>query len=207
MTDMAVIVPTRGRPENMKRLMRAWKDTQAEARLIFGTDDDDDATRGEAFDEIIDLADELGLGSKLEILRDPRTCMNGTLNRIAVTQAPRHKYLAFMGDDHLPRTLKWDQHIARELRWEPSMVYGNDKMHGPNLPTAIFMTSSIVRTLGYMAPSQFTHLYIDNVWKTWGESLRTRGPHHFRYMPDVVIEHCHPQAGGKSEWDEGYLPR
>jgi hypothetical protein len=77
-------------------------------------------------------------------------------------------------------------------------------MQGVNLPTAVFMTSSIVTTLGYMAPPSLYHLFLDNSWKDWGNALRTRDLWRFRYMPDIIIEHLHPQAG-KSEWDEGYV--
>ncbi len=60
------------------------------------------------------------------------------------------------------------------------------------------MSSNIVRTLGYMAPPCLEHLYVDNSWLAWG-----KGIDRLRYLPDVVIEHLHPEAG-KAERDASY---
>lgn len=206
MTDrMAVIVPSRGRPANMVRLIQAWSDTQARADLIFGIDDDDQETFNKS-DDLLTVARALDI--PVTVFADRRTNMAGTLNRIAVAHAqvqtetakPRYAYIGFMGDDHVPRTVGWDRILTGELQaHEPCIVYGDDLMQGRNLPTAVFMNSSIVAALGYMVPPGFKHLYLDNVWRDWGQGIKA-----LRYVPEVVIEHLHPQAG-KAEWDEGYV--
>jgi hypothetical protein len=195
MTDLAVIVPTRGRPQNIRRLCEAWVSTGARASLYLGVDDDDDSLDvqtciawGEEFD--IDLVLESA----------PRTNMCGALNSIAVKIANSYSVVSFMGDDHLPRTPRWDQRMMDALIDRPGVAYGNDLMQRAALPTSVFMTSDIIQTLGYMAPPQLHHLFIDNSWRDWGEGIGS-----FHYLDDVVIEHLHPQAGGKAEWDEGYV--
>jgi hypothetical protein len=55
-----------------------------------------------------------------------------------------------------------------------------------------------VRELGYMAPPELVHMYVDNWWLALG-----RGARCIRYAPDVVVEHLHP-AAGKAEWDDGH---
>lgn len=197
----AILVPTRGRPENMKRLMQAWVDTGATSELVFGMDHDDDVTRARG-DELIDFANSLSLGDRLCTYSCERTSMNGTLNWLARIHAPKCDVLGFMGDDHCPRTASWDEKIRSHLVGGPCRIaYGNDLMQGPLLPTAVFMTADIVRMLGYMSPPVLRHLFLDNAWKTWGERLGT-----LRYFDDVIIEHMHPQAGtvAKADWDEGY---
>jgi hypothetical protein len=161
---------------------------------VLGVDEDDRDTYPE--DVILGLAQEAGVDCRIHVLE--RTSMNGTLNAIANVVAPSYRFVGFMGDDHLPRTEEWDQRIAHQLIRPGAIVYGNDLFQGPHLPTAVFMDSLIVRTLGYMAPPALKHLFLDNTWLTWGQYLDT-----LTYMPDVIIEHMHPQAG-KAEWDDGH---
>lgn len=190
MNDLAVIVPTRGRPGNAFRLLQAWKTTGAVCDLWFAVDQDDPQ-----------LADYQSADLWAHAMVCKSDGMAAVLNETAarVVHAGR-RYVGFMGDDHLPTTTRWDHRIVAELdRLGTGIVYGNDLMQGERLPTAVFMTADIVRTLGYMCPPGFRHLYLDNCWKTWGEQLGR-----LAYLSDVVIEHLHPQAGGKAEWDSGY---
>lgn len=190
MTTVCVIVPTRGRPASVRRLMEAFASTGASADLWLGVDDDDETA--EDFSESGTWGDV-----DLIVTVSPRTSMVGTLNAIAVQAADIYDIVGFMGDDHLPVTDCWDKRISNSLN-RTGIAYGNDLMQGQNLPTAVFLTADIVRTLGYMVPPTFAHLYADNVWKDWGQGI-----HRFTYLPDVIIEHLHPQAG-KAEWDENY---
>jgi hypothetical protein len=183
--DLLVIVPTRGRPANALRLREAVLETAPGVELRFGVDDDDPA-----LDEY--------RAAKLPMHVGPRLGMCGTLNALAVDHAPFRPYLGFLGDDHLPRG-PWAEPICEALEeLGTGIVYGNDLFQGPNLPTAVFMTSDIVRSLGYMAPPTLRHLFLDSCWLDWGRALDR-----IRYLPEVVIEHMHPQAG-KAAWDGGY---
>jgi hypothetical protein len=199
-TDMTVVVPSRGRPDNIKRLIQAWADTQASAKLVVGLDRDDEAFNDESGAEIDDLIAGLGFRGRVSVsVSDPKG-MCWTLNEIATGAAQVTKYVGFMGDDHLPRTLHWDARLAVALQdMGVGVAYGNDLMQRAALPTAVFMTSNIINALGYMAPPSLTHLYLDNVWRDWGQGIKK-----YAYLEDVVIEHMHFQAG-KSEVDEGYL--
>lgn len=193
--NIVVIVPTRGRRLEVIRLIEGWKATEAVAKLVLGVDEDDRDTYPE--DVLFGLAQEAGVNIAMYVLE--RTSMNGTLNFIAADVVrDGASFVGFMGDDHLPRTKHWDRKIVRKLVRPCSIIYGNDLFQGPQLPTAVFMDARIIQTLGYMAPPLLKHLFLDNSWKTWGEYLNT-----LVYMPDVIIEHMHPQAG-KAEWDEGH---
>lgn len=108
--------------------------------------------------------------------------------------------VAFMGDDHRPRTVGWDQRYVTELgALGTGFVYGDDTIQGENIPTQCAMTTNIVSAFGRMAPEGLRHLYVDNYWRDLGKAAQC-----IRYLPDVVIEHCHPCAG-KAEWDEGHI--
>jgi hypothetical protein len=65
--------------------------------------------------------------------------------------------------------------------------YPDDLAQRERLPSnGTCFDSNIVRTLGYLAPPELLHLYIDNFWKLLGDFMQT-----LRYCPDVVLEHHH----------------
>jgi len=192
---LAVVVPTRGRPQSAARLQQAFADTDSlNATLVFVVDADDPELDGyftrAGVGEIAHLMVREGAGG---------TGMTAALNHAARVLTDEYGALGFMGDDHLPRTAGWDAHVLGALgTGEPRIVYGNDLLQGAALPTAAFMPSRLVRALGFMAPPVLGHLYVDNFWLELGERLGA-----LRYLPDVVIEHLHP-AAGKAAMDERY---
>lgn len=193
--ELAVIVPTRGRPENAARLETAFeRTTRSGAVPVFVADEDDP--------KLDDYRARLDAGDIRRLVISPFTGGKGLcypLNTTARRYVKAYDYVGFMGDDHLPVTEGWDTEMTGELdSLEPRIAYGNDLLQGPNLPTAVFMQSRMVRALGFMAPQVMRHLYLDNFWKELGEAVGG-----LRYRGDVVIEHLHPVAG-KAEWDERY---
>lgn len=193
--DLLVIVPTRGRPQAVMALVRAWHETGATADLLFAVDNDDpelDAYKREAA--------KFMKGGQVRFVFGKRMRLCGTLNQQAVKAAKKYRYLAFMGDDHRPRPafMPWDARIRECLSGGPGIVYGNDLLQGEKMATAVAMTSDIVDTLGYMAPDVLVHLCLDLVWLDWG-----RGIQRITYLDDMVIEHLHP-ANGKAVMDAGY---
>jgi hypothetical protein len=123
------------------------------------------------------------------------------LNLLAAHCLDRYEMLAFMGDDHLPQG-DWADHAIRVLRgMGTGMVYGDDGIQGPRLPTAIVMTAAIVEAIGYMAPPRMHHLWVDNAWLELGIAA-----HCLTYLPHMHIQHLHPSAG-LSDWDDGYRTR
>lgn len=186
MSDLLVIVPSRGRPANITDLAACWPATGATADLLVVTDDDDPAPY-----QVPDwVRHEIG----------PRRRLGPTLNAAAVANADRYRLVGFMGDDHRPRTPGWDEIVSDEFdRLGTGIVYGNDLLQGQNLPTAVFMSASIVTALGRMVPDGLVHLFLDNYWADLGRELDA-----LSYLPEVVIEHLHP-AASKAASDAGYV--
>jgi len=188
MTDLTVLVPTRGRVANAIRLAEAMTAlNRADTQLVLGVDADDpdlDAYRKTAPVTVVEPA---GPG------------MVGALNQLAVTHVADGACLAFLGDDHVPRTEGWDVRLVEAINLTGGGVaYGNDLVHGINLPTAVAIDARLVTALGYMAPPTLKHLYVDNVWRDWGYGIGR-----LAYLNDVVIEHLHPIVG-KANDDERY---
>jgi len=197
---MLVIVPSRGRPNNIVDLMQAWDDADTNATLLVAVDDDDPELQ--KYKAILSIVHD----DRFQLVIGPRLRLAGTLNAVAMSRVMRagtlsHDIIGFMGDDHRPRTPHWDHTIEDVVKSQgTSIVYGNDLIQGPNLPTAVFMTADIIKTLGYMVPPGLVHMYLDNTWKLWGHE----GLGRLYYLQSTIIEHMHPIAG-KSAWDDRYI--
>ena len=199
-SDLLVIVPSRGRPESVARVVAAWQATGAYERadLLFAVDADDPLLAEYHAQDL--PADGRTLVKLFAVNRwMPMVHKLNLLARQAAASPDPYFALGFAGDDHLPRTTGWAASTTAALReMGTGIVYGNDLLQGERLCTAWAMTSDIVRALGRMVPAPVEHMYCDNSVMDLGRQAGC-----LRYLPRVVIEHCHPLAG-KAEWDVGY---
>lgn len=188
MSEMTILVPSRGRPQNIMRLMNAWSmTTTRDTRLLVLVDNDDPK-----LDEYLAIPN-------IDMQVGPRLRIGGTLNAVAPIEATKCFAIGFLGDDHLPRTKGWDNRFLNTLEEaKVGVTWGNDLYHGANLPTAVAMTSNIVNTLGYFVMPGGIHLFLDNFWLAIGRGLDSA-----HYLDDVIIEHIHPFFG-KAEHDATY---
>jgi hypothetical protein len=203
MTELLMIVPSRGRPQSVAEMHAAVVEADTTIATMMFVVDDDDETWLDYAASVERLGDKRILGVRLGRADERIPGMVQSLNTVAEYQAGLGSVFAigFCGDDHRPRpsAVPWDHAYVAELkRLGSGMVYGNDLFQGPNIPTQIAMTSDIIRALGYMVWPRFHHLYVDNMWLALGEATGC-----IRYMPDVIVEHMHP-AAGKSQMDDGY---
>lgn len=199
MRELLIVVPSRGRPQNMVRVVGAWRATEAfdVAELLFAIDRDDPDAQA-----YLDTASRLhapGLtvtvGTRIPMA--PRT----NLEALPVAQIMTGQVVALgsAGDDHVPRTAGWAQRYLSELaQLGTGIVYGDDGYQGAKLCTEWAMTADIVRALGRMIPAPVDHLYADNAVRDLGHVAGC-----LKHLPDVRIEHVHP-AAGRAQWDEGY---
>jgi len=181
--DVLVIVPTRGRPDASIEFHKEFLAKSMISDLMFAIDEDD----ADNYPRIDGVLYEV----------NPRMGMNGTLNHVATKYADKYKYIAFMGDDHRIRTFGWDI-VMTEKMGSLGVAYGNDLIQGQALPTAVLMSSNIIKAIGYMAPPKQKHMYLDNFWLDLGTRLNA-----IHYLEDVIIEHLHFSVG-KSDMDSSY---
>jgi hypothetical protein len=182
-----VICPSRGRPDKALQAYQSFQKHKclSDTDMMFVVDEDDET-----------LADY----TVPHMVVPPSGGMGAALNAGASVLADNYDILGFIGDDHRFRSACWDLHMQDALQSEGGgIAYGNDLLQGINLPTQVFMSSVIVKTLGWMCLPGAKHLYLDDTWKTLGEGLER-----LYYLPEVIIEHLHP-AAGKAQWDESYL--
>lgn len=203
MPDMAIFVPTRGRPENIRKVISAWDFTNAwdHADLVLIVDADDPEIGGyHSLQQETDHPDTSQALFQLAIM-DEWVPMVHKLNKVAdlFAQTKTHWALGFAGDDHLPQTIGWAKRyldVLRELG--TGMVYGDDGYQGRKLSTEWAVTSDVVRELGRMVPADVEHMYCDNsMMDLFG------GAKALKHLPEIRIEHMHPYAG-KAETDAQY---
>jgi predicted O-methyltransferase YrrM len=186
---LGVIIPTRGRPDNIAKVIDAWDATGAwsDADMILAIDADDPEIDSYRQFELRVKTAEIGAW----------TPMVPKLNRVALAAAKGADYfaLAFAGDDHLPRTDGWARRYLDVLgEMGTGMVYGDDGYQGANLSTEWAVTADAVRALGRMVPAPVDHLYCDNaMMDLFGQAGA------LRHLADVKIEHMHPVAGKSTE--------
>lgn len=182
--NLAVIVPSRGRPQNIER----WISHLHNADLFVGVDGDDPEL--EKYTEVVKGHDNVKL-----IVSPSRKKFAPTLNDISVSLSEEYAYHYFAGDDHKPVTDNWDDLYIEKLKEiKVGVVYGNDLIMGREIATQCAWSSNIVRTLGYAVPDGFVHLYVDNYFMKLAESIDK-----LVYMPEVVVQHLHPCAGQAQE--------
>jgi hypothetical protein len=196
---IAVVVPTRSRPPAARATIEAIRATAVlvSTVVILGVDADDPCAgeyRAPAF------GGQFGPEVAIVTLREQDT---GNLVRASNTIARRvaaadpTAIIGNLGDDHRTRTPRWDAAVAAALV-RPGIAYGDDLIHGERLPSAPFVSASIVAELGWFFPAFLEHMYVDDALRELGRAAGV-----LTYLPDVVIEHCHPDVG-KGEWDELY---
>jgi len=191
MSQMAIIVPSRGRPDNIKALIESMRKTITSDQLWVVCDSDDQ-----------ELAGYQALGIENLLIFDRiQKGMARPLNLAVryILKNHRIEHFAFLGDDHRPRTIYWDQDFRKVLDQGIGVVYGNDLFQSENLPTAVGMHGTVVRELDGMVPEGLLHLYLDNFWKQIGIDIGA-----LTYLPETIIEHMHPLAG-KAQVDQGYI--
>jgi hypothetical protein len=202
--SVVVVVPSRGRPAAARKTLAAIRDTAAlvSTAVIIAVDADDPKLEAYlAFGRQEWL--ETGLYSvecSVIVLQPDET---GSLVQATNTIAKRivdedpGAIVGNLGDDHRPRTSGWDARIAAALE-QPGVAYGDDLIHGERLPSAPFVSGSIVAALGWYFLPQLEHMYVDDAWRELAAAAGV-----LRYLPDVVIEHMHPDVG-KGDWDDLY---
>lgn len=191
MNDIALLVPTLGRPQNAERLIDAWNATTEGRSDLWFLVDDDDPCRGDYLDVCRHS------GAQVEIGRPAR--LVSWTNRAALDRMHRYEVFASWGDDHVPLD-RFETPImdAVDDAGGVAIIGTNDLVHGPAIPTACCVTSNIVRALGWMALPTLEHLACDLAWKALAVAAGC-----WRYLPDVRVEHRHPIVG-KADWDPTY---
>ena len=178
--DLLVIVPSRGRPQNIARLLDAVHATAKMRTHVHVAVDDDDPELGR-YRYVMDHA-----GCENDVLTvGPRKGLCAWTNEIAVAQQDRYPFLASLGDDHVPRTPGWDKALIGgiERMGGTGFTYPWDSTR-EDIPEACVVSSDIVQALGWFCLPGLEHWYCDNVWADLG-----RGAGCLRHLRAIAVDH------------------
>lgn len=187
-----MVIPSRGRPQNIERLLHAMAATcEGQTDLVVGLDEDDPT--------INSYPDDLAPFPVTYVVKPDLHKVTAWCNTLAVAGADGYKYIGHFGDDNLPQTQGWDVQMMQALERTP-FAFGNDlypSRQPGTLSCHIFMLSEVVRTLGYFGPPEIAHMYVDVAWYAWGQACG------ITYLHDVNLEHLH-YSSGRAAMDDTY---
>lgn len=188
---ISLLVPTRDRPENIKRLYKSLQDTTADMdniELLIYTDDDD-----KSYDD---------LGLPIRHFKGPSQVLSNCWN--ALVPHAKGDILMHCGDDLIFRTMAWDEKVRAEFKKYPDhivFVYGNDGSgHDGTFGTHGFIHKRWVETVGYFVPPYFSSDYND----TWLNDVAEMIDRHNHI--DILTEHMH-YIFGKGPFDKTHQER
>ena len=189
MTDLLVMVPTRGRRAQCERLLKSFQETASpDTDLLFITDPDDTSYEGMVWGEaaVAELA--------------PREYLTGKLNKTAMAMADLYPVLMWLGDDCVPETPGWDALMLATLEelGGSGWVYPDDKRRN-DVPEHWMVSSDVVQALGWFANPVLGHFYIDNSIAEIGKRAGL-----IRWCPEAVIRHEHYSVSSKTRRDRLY---
>jgi hypothetical protein len=187
----SILLPSRGRPQNMKRLVESARTTAIEdPEFVFYLDEDDLPS--------IEMAREL----KVKHIIGPRIVLSEMWNECY--KVCSGDILMHCGDDIIFRTQGWDKIVEDVFNEYPdkiAFVYGRDGYSPDTFGTHGFLSRAWVETVGHFVPPYFSSDFND----TWlNEVSEMIGRH--RFVPELYTEHMHP-INGKAEWDQTHQER
>lgn len=177
-TKLAIAVPSRGRPHNIRRLADALAKTcTTEYTLLVRIDHDDPEVNN-----YLKMTD-------FDIIVGPRKYFTASVNELAeIASEQGFSHIAILGDDVLPETVGWDAKMINALDGELGVVYGSDgleHLHGKDLPTHVVVPIEMYQKLGWIGLPTSRHLFLDNAWRELGKLTR------FIYLKNVKLTHLH----------------
>src|SRR5215475_352614 len=144
MRDLAIIVPSRGRPASVARLTETCARTcRTDYQLIWAFDDDDpdiQASKRAAGHGYVYTGERKGLAEWTNVL----------------WRKHEHDfaYFASIGDDHIPQTDGWDKHLCGALAAHGggfSYCWNGHVQATPNLPEMCVASAAVLSALGWFA--------------------------------------------------------
>jgi hypothetical protein len=181
-----LIIPSRGRPQNLSRLIAACINTGVSTPAWVRLDEDDESLPQYA---------ALSMPRHWEIVIGPRVPLSEVYNE-AYREIPETSHWVFVADDVVPVTQGWDRLLID--------IAGTDGMSVPEGGETtggcphFALGGELVRSVGWLALPGLDRIYIDTCWH---DIAKRRGV--LRPAPGVILEHRH-FSNGKALLDSTY---
>lgn len=190
MTRIALLVPTRGRPKQLHRMMRSVLDTSEKdrARVYLGLSDDDEKY------PIFATGGIYGAG-KTYPANFPTVQKWNDLAGLALGDAD-NKLFMLAADDIEFSTQGWDVKIIEHYEGLKNKVHVwalQDSRDQLGTPHPVF-SREWIETMGWMLPPYFMHFYPD----TWSVEI-AKANNCFTHFRDFTLRHNKPSDEGKPD--------
>jgi len=183
---ISVLIPTRGRPQQLERAVRSIRDTAVGEVEVVAYIDSDDLDSAQ-------MAGNLGIRS----IVGPRIVLSQTWDELA--KVASGDILCQGNDDCIWKTRAWDLVVQKAFEEWPDrigMVHGSDgAMQHDRFAVNPFVHRKWVETLGYFTPTFFSNDYGDTWINHLANAIGRR-----KFVP-ILIEHMH-YLFGKAEVDQ-----
>jgi hypothetical protein len=181
-----LIIPSRGRPHNLRRLIDACQITGCVSPAIIRIDDDDSC---------LPEYRALTLPSGWVLVVGSRAPLSTIYNEVYQANHQQQCWL-FLADDVVPVTPHWDRKLIEIAGSDGMAVPAGGESTG-GCPHFV-LGGELVRSIGWLALPGLDRLWIDTVWHDIAEQ---RGV--LRHVPWVTLEHLH-FSSGKALFDRTY---
>ena len=199
----SLIVPTRGRPGQLRRFLDSVAATAfhpERIEVVLVTDSDDRASLGVTQPRL-----------KLRSIVGPPGRTMGELNQAGYA-ASCGDWVMLLNDDVIVRTRGWDAIAADCLRRFPDpfvLVHVNDTLIREHLCVFPLVSRAFCELVGGICPADYLRYRIDDHIEDIFNLLTALGERRTVYLPDVIFEHTnavdHPTAGRVYESDPAIL--
>lgn len=181
-----LVIPTRGRPQNLQRLVHACAETGCSTPAWVRLDSDD---------SFLSQYQDITFPAGWDVVVGQRLPLSAVYNEI-LTKKPDTPYWFFIADDVVPKTDGWDTKLIQKALPDGMAVPagGHDLEGAPHF----VLSGDLVRSVGWLALPGLSRIYIDQVWI---DIANERGV--LRRIPDVILEHRH-FSNRLSLFDETY---
>lgn len=192
---LSLIVPTRGRPDQLRRFLDSLAATATNPdriQLILVVDEDDPDTL--AFRHSV---------MPFELLGVPPGRTMGILNRTGYAAA-KGELLMLLNDDVIVRTPSWDRRVVEAAASFPDgivLIHVNDLTFKNRLCIFPIVTRTFCEMAGGICPADYVRYRIDDHIFNIFRILSCLGEKRIVYLPDLVFEHTNVTvAAGKRRY-------
>jgi tetratricopeptide (TPR) repeat protein len=119
-------------------------------------------------------------------VQPPELTLMEKINTVGPELAKTYKYIMFVGDDLVFKTM-WESEFIEYLSSVPAgLVYGNtlDLPDHIDWGTHPCITTNMVRALGFYGCPAVAHNFFDNFWSEVAKELGTE-----KFMSDIIMDH------------------
>lgn len=188
---IAILVPSRKRVEQCKRMIQSVIDTsKSDISIYLGIDDIDE------YREVAFLANERVAVHRVQLPDGMPTAHKWNLLAEMALRKDSHKLFMLGSDDIIFSTPLWDRALIDDystFKRGPHVYHFQDSRDENGTPHPI-VTREYIEAMGYFVPPIFLHWFIDS----WTVAI-ARANDCFTHLKDFLLVHSKPSDFGKAD--------